>query len=252
MKTMPLLMTAFVLSACGGNVMEEEQGSSTGGSAGGSTGGSAGGSTGGSAGGSTGGSAGGSTGGSTGGSAGGSTGGSAGGSTGGTGGAMPDHCAVETSLPGPHQVKFSFVSKNLQPVYLLDQCRILMQVKSCADDYQLALATTADCTVDCSDPPVGGCIACDACMSFMVPVSISTSAEAFWHGKTYTFDTNSDGCTCHNTFEAPAGKYRLEVPVYLTSEPYESDPIHIAVVDFTLPAPNDKVTVDLTEAYPED
>ncbi len=165
---------------------------------------------------------------------------------------MPDACAVQTNLPGPYQVSFSFVSKNVQPVYLLEECRLQYHVKSCADDYQSALAITADCTVDCSDPPVGGCMACGACMSQMVPVSEATSAQASWLGNTYTFGTNSDGCSCHNTFEAPAGKYRIEVPVYLSLEPYTAEPVHTAVVDFTLPAPNGTVTVDLTPAYPED
>jgi hypothetical protein len=89
-------------------------------------------------------------------------------------------------------------------------------------------------------------------MSLMVPVSASTNAQDSWLGTTFTFGTNSDGCNCHNTFEAPAGKYRIEVPVYLNPEPYASGPVHTAVVDFTLPAPNGTVTVDLTAAYPED
>jgi hypothetical protein len=158
---------------------------------------------------------------------------------------------VETNESAPYPVTFSFISKNVQPVYLLRQCRTQFAVKSCFDGYQSSLAISADCTVDCNDPPVGACMACD-CAFDMVPVSDSSSLEVSWPGNTYTFAKNADGCECHNRFEAPAGKYRIEVPVYLTNELYPSTPDYTAVVDFTLPAPSGVVTVDLTEAYPED
>lgn len=161
---------------------------------------------------------------------------------------MPEECAVEPGYPGPYQVDFQFVNQGEIPLFLLEECYVRYEITSCANDYQGALAIRGDCTVDCSDASLG-CIACSACQSLMVRVDSSSTASSSWLGHTYTFSTNAHGCPCHDKFEAPAGKYRIEVPVYSTSEPYVSQPIDVVVVDFTLPALGNVVTVDLTQVW---
>lgn len=164
---------------------------------------------------------------------------------------MLDDCAIDPGYPGPYAVKFQFESYAPQPVYLLEQCRITHVIKSCADDYQASVDTNADCSSDCADPN-GGCIQCEQCLRVMVPVGGDTAASLSWPGHTYTFGTNTEGCRCYNEFVASPGKYRIEVPVYDSEDPETTSPIHTAILDFTLPAPDGIVRVDVTPSYPED
>ncbi len=230
--------SALTVCGCGGSVVTDE-GSGVGGSAGSAgTGGSAG-------------STGGMGGSATGGMGGSATGGMGGGSTGGSGGSMPDDCAIDPGYPGPYAVKFQFESYAPQPVFLLEQCRITHVIKSCADDYEASVDTNADCSSDCADPD-GPCVQCEQCLRIMVPVDGDTAVSLSWPGHTYTFGTNANGCRCYNQFLAPPGKYRIEVPVYDTEDPETTSPIHTAILDFTLPAPDGIVRVDVTPAFAED
>jgi hypothetical protein len=238
--TLVCFASVLIASGCGGSVVTDD-GPGIGGSAGSAgTGGSAG------ATGGMGGSAG-----ATGGTGGNSTGGTGGASMGGSGGSLPDGCATDPGYPGPYAVAFQFESYAPQPVYLLEQCRITHVIKTCTDDYQASVDTNADCSSDCADPE-GVCIQCEQCLRVMVPVGGDITASLQWPGNTYTFDTNAAGCPCHNRFVAPAGKYRIEVPVYDTEVPEAVSPIHTATLDFTLPSPDGIVRVDVTPAFAED
>lgn len=226
------LYAAFAIlafSACGGTVEESGAGGNAGSGGTGGSGGVAG----------------------SGGSAGtGGTAGVGGGGVAGSGGSVPDACAVDADTPGPYEVSFVFENHGSADAYLFQGCRLRFDVKSCADDYQEPVAIWADCTVDCEDD--GGCIACGACQELMVPIGLGDSHEDMWTGYHYTFGTSSQGCSCHNEFVAPAGKYRIEVPVYDGEDPYTAQVARVATADFTLPAPDGVVRIDVSLVYGED
>ncbi len=214
---------ALCLGACGGSTDGDD------GSAGGS-----------------GGSGGSAASGGTGGSGGsGASSGSGGGSVGGSGG-MPAECAVPSSAPGPYAVKFRFTNSSPSPLYVLGECHLRYEVKSCADDYQKPLSLWGDCTIDCMSPDArnGGCIACGACMYQGLEVTNGAPVESEWSGNTFQFSQTPSGCSCHDKIVAPAGKYRIEVPVYASDE-QNGSPIYTVPLGFELPAPNGVVEVPL-------
>lgn len=184
-----------------------------------------------------------------GGSGGNGSGGSGSGGNGGNGGTttttpVPAECAVATNDPAPYNVFFQFTVTSGLTLYLASDCYTNYSITSCADGYVTPLGIHADCTVDCSETM--GCIECGACPQSAVAVSMAAPAENAWAGDTYTFGQTSEGCSCHNAGVAPAGKYRITVPVYTT----EQDALnHTNGVDrsfdFTLPAPNGVVVLPI-------
>ncbi|MCC6553750.1 MAG: hypothetical protein IT372_12120 [Polyangiaceae bacterium] len=175
-------------------------------------------------------------------------GGGGGGTTGGggEGGAVPPQCAVEAPEPGPHAVTFQFENSGALPVFLQEDCRLRYEVTSCADGYAAPVSRYGDCTVECSDGPVGGCIACGACPFGAVPVDAGGNTTDSWAGLYYDFGTNADGCACHTEHTAPAGRYRVVVPVYASeAAAMEGTPSYEASVDFELPAPDGVVRVPI-------
>ncbi|MBI4702530.1 MAG: hypothetical protein HY744_15530 [Deltaproteobacteria bacterium] len=169
-----------------------------------------------------------------------------GGGNGGAGGSLPPQCQVATAQVPPYATTFRFVNPTGQVLCLHQGCNLDFSVTACADGYVAPLVLWADCSVDCSDPPGGGCIACGACWEGGVPVDPGGVLEASWTGLTYTFGQNADGCPCHTGHKVAPSKYRLLAPVYETEEAAElGQPIWQAGVDFQLPAPGGRVDVPL-------
>lgn len=182
-------------------------------------------------------------------SGGGSGGGGAGGS--GTGGAtttsttetvLPPQCAVETNEPAPYAVTFQFTVATNQSAFLAEDCYTQFQVTSCASAYVDPVGMHGDCTVDCSQS--NECIDCGACPSGAILVSSGSPHSVDWDGVQYFFGTNSVGCTCHTKTNAYAGKYRVQVPVYLTEQDALNQTNSVMVYhEFDLPAPDGIVVV---------
>jgi hypothetical protein len=172
-------------------------------------------------------------------------GGSGGGGTGGQGGQLPAECAVETSEPAPHQVALHFQNPGADPVFLREDCSLNFSILSCADGYTDPLSRSGSCSIECGDP-TGGCIACGACPLYEVAVPAGGQHTDAWSGHHYTYDTGPDGCTCHNEHFAPAGRYRVRVPVFTTPEgALNGPPDYEATADFELPAPGGVVEISL-------
>ena len=109
---------------------------------------------------------------------------------------------------------FRFENQGATPVYLLEQCSLAFQVAACADGYQQSLALQGTCTINCEDASDGGgCIACGECMSQTLEVLPGQAKDVSWSGLQYTFD-HYQGCQCHYEHVAPAGLYRVSVPVW--------------------------------------
>ena len=160
---------------------------------------------------------------------------------------MPSECEVLVSGSGPYAVTFRFTNDSPQPLFVLGECHTRYTVTSCAGGYQDPLALWADCTQDCKLADPGGCIACGACMWQGIEVTPSAPHQTEWSGKTFTFSETTSGCQCYNAFAAPAGRYRITVPVYGSDEGAQhGDVLHEVEVPFTLPAPGGVVHVPLT------
>ena len=165
------------------------------------------------------------------------------GASGGSGGSVPDQCAVTTSLSPPFATTFRFANTGPAPVFLHQGCYLEFDVTSCASGYAGSLALHADCTIDCNDP-LGGCIACGACWDGATTLDAGTTYDDTWAGSTYTFGTNGDGCSCHVGSLAPAGKYRVVVPVWDADPSIDwPPPSRTVTVDFDLPAVGGVVTI---------
>ena len=182
---------------------------------------------------------------------GGGSGGSSGsGATGGSGGSggdvlLPPECVVKTAQPSPHAVTFRFTNTGSDRVFVLQECTLRYSIQSCADGYSDDLTLNAFCTLGCDDPNVG-CIACGACAYFGEPIDSGQSLEHIWQGLTYTFGQTPDGCQCSNSHDAPAGKYRVTIPVYASDGDAQSGTVlRTVTADFDLPAEGGVVTVDL-------
>ena len=183
-----------------------------------------------------------------GGTVGGSGGGGGEGGSGGSGttSTLPAECAVETEESAPYSVTFQFKGAGATTVYMREECTLRYRVTSCGDGYQEGLVLTGQCTVDCAEK--NQCIQCGACLEQAVAIAPGGTQEHAWAGKTYTFSENNVGCMCHVEHTAPAGKYRITVPVWATEQEAEEggSPAGEVSVDFDLPAPGGVVEVPVT------
>lgn len=183
---------------------------------------------------------------------GGSGGGTATGGSGGSGGSttttttttVPAECAVATSDPAPYEVFFQFTVTSGLTLYLRSDCYTNFEITSCADSYDAPIGIHADCTVDCSQ--MNECIECGACLETAIAVSSAAPKEEKWAGDTYTFGQNAVQCTCHYASVAPAGKYRITVPVFNSEQDAIDNTNGVPhTYDFQLPAPNGVVVIPI-------
>ncbi|MBI5532853.1 MAG: hypothetical protein HY898_09075 [Deltaproteobacteria bacterium] len=217
-------LAALILS-CGGTVNEGGgNGASAGAAGAGGTGGS-----------NVGGSGG------TGGAAGsGGVAGSAGASGMGGSGGMTGECKVPSSTPGPYPVSFLFKNGSTSTVWLHQSCSLEFAVMSCANGYKGSVTMSGDCTSDCNEvADGGGCMMCGQCMDEALAVNGGDQQQKDWPGLEYTFDT-VQSCPCHFPHVAPAGKYRLTIPVWDQAfDPMGGStppPSRQVIVDFQLPS----------------
>lgn len=159
---------------------------------------------------------------------------------------VPPACAVDALPPPPYFTNFRFVNESSEAVWLLEDCQLRFTVSACASGYE-PISLYAGCTVDCVDDTTGGCIACGPCMVRAIPLAPGEAFELTWDGRAFTFDTTASGCACHRENAAPAGRYRVSIPVYASEEAaFAGMHVRTVEVDFALPGGLDGlVTVPL-------
>ncbi len=137
-----------------------------------------------------------------------------------------------------------FVLQTNTSVYVKQTCTLNYQLTSTCTG-STPLTTQASCVSECSDRTVG-CIACGACFSGALEVTPIAPQEISWSGNLYEFGTAPNGCACATGHAAPPGEYTVSIDAYLSADDAinETNAFHHRV-DFTLPAPNDTVIVDL-------
>jgi hypothetical protein len=188
------------------------------------------------------------------------TGGRAGGGTNATGGASTGGvatggtgagCGVPAQSAPPYTITLRFSNPGTSPLWLWIDCLLDFELTSCGDQYTASLPFSGGCSVECSD--TGGCILCELCLPASRLVPAGGYFEFAWGGQTYTFGTTTQGCSCHVAHDAPAGLYRVSVPVWTTDPigadagwlPPEPSPDFTATRDFTLDRAGPVVVVDL-------
>ncbi len=164
---------------------------------------------------------------------------------GGSDGGLPPQCQVSTSDKPPYQLSFNFRNMSGETRFLRQGCNLSYHITSCTDGYQKPLSPSVSCSMDCAAPPENGCIVC-SCMVTGIEISPNSTYPVAWDGIHYTDMTNSAGCPCHDDHVAPAGKYRVVIPVYGSeAAALDDQPLREAVVDFELPTPGGIVEVPL-------
>jgi len=156
----------------------------------------------------------------------------------GFGGACSSNDSGATAQP------VTFVLHTNTPVYVKETCTLAYQLTAACSGSK-RLSTDAFCVADCSNT-TQGCIACGACFSGARAVTPSAPQQIVWNGEVYEFGTTASGCSCATGHAAPPGAYTFSIDAYLTAE----DAIagtngYTHRVDFTLPAPDGTVSVDL-------
>ena len=157
----------------------------------------------------------------------------------------PDECRVDTTAAPPYSAVFRLENDTADALFIGEDCHERLTVSACASGYA-PLSLHADCTSPCPLAPGTGCIACGACMTRGVAVAPGATLDVAFSGVTYTFDTTM-ACGCSNAMNAPAGRYRIEVPIYADELSAETGGTALRTVrlDFELPAPDGIVTVPL-------
>ncbi|AKT42721.1 hypothetical protein [Chondromyces crocatus] len=169
-----------------------------------------------------------------------------GGGAGGPGEEIPPECRVEAEPGLTYGVTFNFENGGDSPVYLWEDCNLRYEISACADGYSEPLAVHASCSLECTNAPSQGCIACAPCLQSAEVVQPQETVPVGWSGKHFRFGTSSAGCSCHDTFTAPAARYRLRIPVFASAEDAEANvsPRWVSV-DFELGTRNVVVPVPL-------
>ena len=151
-------------------------------------------------------------------------------------------CSVGTTQKGPFPVVFSFENRSgtTLGVSLGGDCGARYEITSCADGYRRALVLHAPCGALC--PMIASC-SDGACLQQTEPVTAAAPLMDLWEGYDHVAPKGSS-IDCVDEVTAPAGRYRVSVPVYDSpTDPNEGAPLYTAVVDFTLPVPGGVVHV---------
>lgn len=171
-------------------------------------------------------------------------GGAANGGRGGAGAASGSGGACNgVDLAAPAQ-PVKFVLHSNTPVYVKEDCSLNYQLTSACTG-AAPLLTEAFCVSECS-ATAPGCIACGQCFSGAREVTPILPQQIDWSGEVYELETAANGCSCATSHAAPPGAYTFSIQAYLTPEDAMTGAnAYHHRVDFTLPAPNGTVSVDL-------
>jgi hypothetical protein len=121
-------------------------------------------------------------------------------------------CGLPAESAPPFSVTLRFRNNGSSPLWLWVDCLLDFELTSCGDGYSAPLVISPGCTADCSLST--GCIVCGMCPAQSQLVNAGGYYDYEWGGETYTFGTNSSGCACYFAHDAPAGWYRISVPVW--------------------------------------
>jgi hypothetical protein len=170
-------------------------------------------------------------------------------------------CAVDPQGAPPFTVTLRFQNPGPGTAWLSPHCfgevagfSLRFAIESCTDGYATELGLFAGC-VDCAVNPcdrLGGCGPCPPRAPVAVPPGSHVDVD--WKGIRFVPEVPDAGCYCLRAQEAPAGVYRVSVPVW-TDPPYDWDagkwtstvplPDFVASTDFILDRAGSMAVVEL-------
>jgi hypothetical protein len=166
-----------------------------------------------------------------------STGG-AGGESGsaGSAGAGTSACSVPEQSAQPFTTTFRFTNPGPDPRWLFSTClaQIQFDLTSCSDGYQRRINVIAapSCYAIC---PTCQYFSCECALTDTGPIAAGNYRDVAWNGDDPVRDTiptdSSMPCPCTRLPNAPAGLYRISVPVGVSAS---TGPAYTVTRDFTL------------------
>jgi hypothetical protein len=171
-----------------------------------------------------------------------STGGAgAGGESGsaGSAGAGSGACSVPEQSAPPFTTTFRFTNPGPDPRRLSSNCfaQIQFDLTSCSDGYQRRINVIAPAASSCyAICPTCQYSSCECALADTSPIAAGSYRDVVWKGDDPVRDTiptdSSLPCPCTRLPNAPAGLYRISVPVWTSSS--SEDPAYTVTRDFTL------------------
>lgn len=147
---------------------------------------------------------------------------------------VPATCQVQTQAAAPYPVTFRLrnVSKRVFFRYL--GCTSELEIASCASSYSDQLASRVFCPCDCL---TNSCPTCGACYDDGLELAPGAMLDETWTGLVPVTSTSA-GRSCQTWKAAPAGRYRVRLPLYASvAEAKVHAPTAVVVTaDFELPA----------------
>jgi hypothetical protein len=162
--------------------------------------------------------------------------------TAGSAGACGTNTLGTGTPPTPSTVTFELRNDGVAAVYLVQNCSINLTITSLADPAHV-VEREGPCGCDCG---VAACPVCGPCWAGFPEVAAGGTMSEYWNAVSVTYEPAPTG-SCERKHALPAGQYRIDVPVYASPEEAAvgGAGARIATQTFTLPAPNDTVTVAL-------
>jgi hypothetical protein len=169
--------------------------------------------------------------------------GSAGGESGSaaSAGAGGGACRVPEQSAPPFTTTFRFTNPGPDPRWLYSNpwCQIDFDLTSCSDGYQRTMNVIAPGYASCYDIcPTCDFSVCEGCQMQGVLVAAGSYHDVAWKGDdpvgdTAPFGDSGASCSCTRLPNAPAGLYRISVPVW-TSALVGGSPAYTVTWNFTL------------------
>jgi hypothetical protein len=157
--------------------------------------------------------------------------------------ALSSACGKGSVDPGqpPSVVTFELRNDSIPTVYLFQDCLLDYTITSLADPVHV-IEREGPCGCDCG---VAQCPVCGPCFQGSRELAGGAAMNEYWTTVSVTYEPSPNG-SCERKRTLPAGPYRIDVPVYTSADDAAArTAARTATQTFTLPAPNDSVTVSL-------
>jgi hypothetical protein len=152
--------------------------------------------------------------------------------------------ATPNQEPPAPTISLELRNDGAQSVYLFENCILSYTITALADPVH-EITRVDGCACMCGST----CAFCGACAQHPVEVAAGTAMTDNWQAVGFTTETNpasAGGGVCFRAQTLPSGSYRIDVPVYTSSDDAAAGTsARTATQTFTLPAPADHVAVAL-------
>jgi hypothetical protein len=136
----------------------------------------------------------------------------------------------------PSSVRFEIRNQGPSTSYVYQSCTIDFAITSLANP-TAPIAQVGPCVTECGTPPH----TCGACFEAPLEIAAGGTATAYWLAARVTNEP-----TCQRLHALPDGDYRIQLPVYASHAEATAKVLPFTFTQvFTLPAPDDTVTIPI-------